>query len=268
MTQNRVDLASIFGAVTQALAQNQQAFNQADTYNQDHGSNMVQTFQTITDAIQTKKGKSDSSALAYAAKALAKSSTSSSGKLYAQGLANAAANFKGKNVDQAGALDLLQTLIGGGQSPPQGGPSAGNDMLSSILGQLTGGGKPQPGASGQPGGDMLSSVLSGLAGSSQAPAQTAPTESGDILSSLLGSLTGSQAPSHGAGSGTGLDVGDLLNAGMSFMQAKQSGGSTTQALVQAFIAASGMGNSPHRTQSTATVVSSFLQALGGSGAGH
>ena len=57
-------------------------------------------------------------------------------------------------------------------------------------------------------------------------------------------------------------MGDLLNAGMAFMQAKQSGGSTATALIQAFVAGSGMGNSNHRTQSTQLVVNSFLQALG------
>jgi hypothetical protein len=50
---------------------------------------------------------------------------------------------------------------------------------------------------------------------------------------------------------------------MAFMQAKQSGGSNVQALVQAFMAGSGMGNTTHREQSTQLVVNSFLQALGG-----
>ena len=48
---------------------------------------------------------------------------------------------------------------------------------------------------------------------------------------------------------------------MAFMQARQSGGNTMTALVQAFMAASGMGNSAGRQQSTQIVVNSFLQAL-------
>jgi hypothetical protein len=48
------------------------------------------------------------------------------------------------------------------------------------------------------------------------------------------------------------------------MQAKQQGGSTAQALIQAFMTASGMGSSTHRTQSTQLVINSFLQALGSS----
>jgi hypothetical protein len=290
MTQQRVDLASIFQTVTHSLAQGQGALNQADEYNKDHGDNMVQTFQTITSALQAKKGKSDSAALTYAAKQLAKTTTSGSGKLYAQGLAQAATQFKGKQVDSRGALQLLQTLISGEQPKPQTSPqTAGDDMLATLLGGLTGGGSSQTQQSAQGGeGDMLATLLGGLAGDEQPkPQADAHTAGGDILSTLLGELGGG-APSQsqpapttlggdmlntllgelsggenaGAGASSGLDMGDLLNVGMSFLKARQGGGNTGQALVQAFMAASGMGSSAHRTQSTQTVVSSFLQALG------
>jgi len=52
MAQSNVDLANLFQAVTQSLVENQQALDQADTYNRDHGDNMVKTFQTITGALQ------------------------------------------------------------------------------------------------------------------------------------------------------------------------------------------------------------------------
>ena len=286
MTQPRLDLPSLFGAVAQALAQNQQALDQADEVNHDHGTNMVRTFQNITQALLAKQGKSDSVALAYAAKKLANSSTSSSGKLYAQGLAQAAAQFKGKRVDQRGAMDLLQTLIGGGQAvQPAGGdllgsllgglaggqaqpsaPSGGGDLLGSLLGGLAGGEQPQPQTSPQSaGGDLLGTLLGGLAGGEQAQPQTAPQSAGggDLLGALLGGMTGGNA-STAAGAGNGLDLGDLLNAGMAFLQAKQSGAGTMQALVQAFMSVSGMGRSAHRTESTELVINSFLQALASS----
>jgi hypothetical protein len=288
MTQNRVDLVNIFKSVTQALAQNQQALDQADEYNHDHGTNMVQSFQTITNSLQQKQGKSDSSALSYAAKNLSKNTSSSSGQLYAKGLTQAAAKFKGKSVDTKGALDLLQTLIGGGQTSSQSTQSAGRDILGTLLGQMTGGGQSQSSGSSGSNGDLLGTLLGQETGSS--PSQTtessgssgdllgtllgqttgaegvSPTatsqQGGDVLSTLLGGLTGSQSSS--SGSGGGLDLGDLVNAGVSFMQAKQQGGSTAQALIQAFMTASGMGNSTHRTQSTGLVINSFLQALGAS----
>jgi hypothetical protein len=291
MPQSSVDLASIFQSVTQALAENQPALDQADTRNQDHGSNMVQTFQTITEALEKKKGGSDSAALKYAAKTLAKSATSSSGQQYAQNLTQAASQITGKKVDAQGALQLLQTLIGGGQAsqpagdqaagggdmlssllgglaggeaPAQGASAAGGgDMLGALLGGLTGGEAPAQGASAAGGGDMLSSLLGGLAGG-EAPAQGASAAGGgDMLGSLLGGLAGGQAPAQGAQGGLGLE--NLLAAGMAFAQAKQGGGGNAQALVQALMAGSGMGNSAHRTQSTQVVITSFLQALGALG---
>ena len=298
MANNSALLANLFQAVTNTLVENQHTLNQADDQNHDHGTNMVKTFQTITSSIEKKKDSPGSEALAYAAKQVSKEATSGSGQLYAQGLANAATQFKGQTINPQSALQLLQTLIGGGQSAQQqtaqsgggnllgsllggltgGGQSAqqqtgqsgGGDLIGSLLGGLTGGGQPtpqQPSQSG--GGDLLGSLLGGLTGGGQ-PTQQQPSQSGggDLLGSLLGGLTGggnSQANNSGgqANTGGGLDMGDLVNAGMAFMQAKQSGNSTAGALLQAVLAGSGMGNSNHRQQSTQLVASSFLHALGG-----
>ncbi len=266
MSQNRVDLVSIFQSINQTLAQNQPALNQADEYNHDHGTNMVQTFQTITNSLQQKQGKSDSSALSYAAKNLSKNSTSSSGQLYAQGLTQAATQFKGKSVDSKGALDLLQTLIGGGQTSQQAPQSANGNILGALLGQMTGGGQSQPSEASGSSGDILESLLGQITGGEQSKPTATPQSGGDELSTLLGGISGSQPAS--SGSGGGLNLGDLVNAGMSFMQAQQLGGSTAQALMQAFMSASGMGDSTHRTQSTSLVVNSFLQALASSKKSH
>jgi len=228
--KSNVDLTGLFQSVTQALAENQQSLDQADTYNQNHGSNMVQTFQTITTALEKKKTSSPGTALAYAAKALERSADSGSSRLYAQNLSRAAADFKGKKMDAQGAMQLLQTLIGG-QAPASSGGASGGDLLGSLLGGMTGG---------------------------QTPTQSSEPSGGDLLGSLLGG-----GSSGGGGLQDGLDLQDLLTAGMAFMQAKQSGGSTMQALVQAFTSASGMGNAQHRQESTQLVVQSFLQALAG-----
>jgi hypothetical protein len=206
-------LVNIFQAVTQTLADNQNALDKADDLNHDHGTNMVQTFETITNALLQKKDSPDSTALAYAAKLLNKEASSGSSKLYAQGLNNAADQFKGKKVDAQSAVQLLQTLIGGGQSQQA----------------------------------------------------TDQTNSGDLLGALLGGSSGGEGNS--AGSDNGLDMGDLLNAGLAFMQSKQSGGSNAESIIQALAAASGMGSSAHRAQSTQLVVNTFMQALSAMSAG-
>lgn len=271
MTQSSVDLATIFQTVTQALAENQQSLNQADEYNRDHGDNMVQTFQTITNALEQKKGSSASTALNYAARQVSKTAGSSSGQLYAQNLAQAATQFKGKKVDAQGAVQLLQLLIGGGQAAQGQAPQpAGGDMLGTLLGGLAGGQAAQGQQSPAVGDDMLGALLGGLTGGQQAPANPAPRPSSpqsgdDMLGALLGGLTGGSstgASSSGGGLQDGLGLDDLLNAGMAYFAAKQSGGSNTQALVQALLAGSGMGNSVHRNESTQIVINAFLQALG------
>ena len=287
---DNIDLSTIFQTVTKELVKNQQSLNQADGYNQDHGDNMVRTFRTITRSINTKKkqGGSDSAALAYAAKRLSKSGTGQSAQLYTQGLTRAAAQLEGKQIDQRSGMQLLQTLIGGGQAASQTSQSSqGGDLVSSLLGGMMGSSQSQESSPAQ-GGDLLSGLLGGMMGSSQSQEST-PAQGGDLLSSLLGGMMGGSEPqtqqagaaqgggllgsllgglsgATGSGSGAGLqdglDIGDLLSVGMAFMQYKQQGKNTLEALVAAFMQMSGMGGSKDRTQSTELVVSSFLQALG------
>lgn len=239
MPAKSIDLASVFQTVAQNLEQNQGSLDQMDTYNHDHGSNMAQTFKTISSAVAKKKSSSASAQLAYAAKELSKTTTSGSAKLYAENLNRAAQQFKGKPVTQRGALDLLSTLIGSdqpiAQQPVQQAPSGGGDLLGALLGGL-GGQAPQQ------------------------PVQQAPSAGGDLLGALLGGLGGGGSSSQGGG----LDLGDLLQAGMAYMQAKQQGQGNLMAIIQAISAASRVGSSaPHRNQSTQLVVGSFLQALSG-----
>lgn len=266
MPKNSSDLANIFQAVTQALAEQQKTLDEADTYNHDHGSNMVQTFATITNALEQKKNSSDSAALAYAAKTLSKHTSSGSGKLYAENLNTAAAKFKGRKVDERGALELLQTLIGGGQSGQQ--SSGGEDVLGMLLGGIAGSAAPQQQAPSAGSGDMLEMLLGGLTGGTPAPQPQAPSQPAagdDMLGMLLGGLTGaggSTAGQQGAQSGQGeIGLQNLLAGGLAYLQAKQSGQNNMQALIQAFAAGSGMGNSVHRTESTQVVIQAFLQAL-------
>ncbi len=119
MANNSELLANVFQTVTKTLVENQQALNQADEQNHDHGTNMVKTFQTITRSLEKKKASPSGDALAYAAQQVSKKATSGSAKLYAQNLTNAANQFQGQTIDTKGAIQLLQTLIGGGQSAQQ-----------------------------------------------------------------------------------------------------------------------------------------------------
>jgi hypothetical protein len=233
---NQLNLANLFQSVVGSLSAQRETLNSADTYNHDHGDNMVQIFNVISQAMQEKKNATPADQVEYASQLLRQQS-SGSAQVYAQGLSQAAKEFQGqKQVTPNNAISLIQALLGGGQASTaqsQGG-------VGDLLGSLMGGGQAaaaQPQA--QDGlGDLLGSLLGG--------GQTAPTQS--------------QAQQQGQ---AGLDMGDLLNAGMAFMNTKAQGGNTMQALSSAIVSGSAMGSSQHRSQSGAVVVNSLLQALGG-----
>lgn len=153
---------------------------------------------------------------------------------------------------------LLGGLMAGGQAPQQQMPQApqgGSDPMAALLGGLMGGGAPQqqmPQAS-QAGSDPMAALLGGLMGGG-APQQQMPQAPTDPMAALLGSLMsgGTPQPQSGANVMTalmgmsqqpqprpgndGLDLGDLLTAGMAFMQAKQQGADNMQAGMQAVMA--------------------------------
>src|SRR5512141_2302718 len=127
MADNSALLGNIFQMVTNTLAQNKQSLDQADDQNHDHGTNMVQTFQTITRALNEQKNGSARDALAHASQLVSQESKSGSGQLYAQGLAKAATQMQGQPLNQQTAVQMLQTLISGGQTA-QPGAQPGGDL--------------------------------------------------------------------------------------------------------------------------------------------
>ncbi|MBN2045910.1 MAG: hypothetical protein JW757_12875 [Anaerolineales bacterium] len=75
--------------------------------------------------------------------------------------------------------------------------------------------------------------------------------------SLQGMLSGFLGGDDGK-----LDAGDLLSAGMSFLTAKNKGKNTQEALIEALIAQSAFGESPHRAKSSSLVASTIFDMLG------
>lgn len=215
MATQKIDLAQLFGTVATALAQNQSSLNEADTYNHDHGDNMVEIFEVITQAMKEKSTASPADQLAYASQLLRAKSQSGSAKLYAEGLTDASAKFQGKkSITPNSAMTLIQALMGTQKKVP---------------------------ASAIP--------------------STSAESGGDLLGSLFGGLTGTAAPSKKGASQ--LDINKLLNAGMAYMQAKQSGSTDLDAILTAVMSTSRMSDSDYRTQSGALVANTLMQALTG-----
>jgi len=202
MANNQIDLASLFSLVTKNLNKNKEQFNKADDYNHNHGDNMVEIFRVITQAMEAKQGKNPADQLEYAAQLL-RNKESGSAQMYALGLAQAAKEFTGREVTKDNALQLVQSLLSGGEA---------------------------------------ASEKSG----------------GSSLGSLVGSFLGDKDAST---DDEGLDAGDLLNAGMAFMAAKERGDSNVDALVDAVISGSAMGGSEHRSQSSRLVLSTIMDLV-------
>ena len=218
-----LDLNSLFNVAAQALAANQSSLNQADTDNQNHGDNMVQAFSMISQALAGQQGASPSQQLSHASQVLAQQGTSGSAQVYSQGLAQAAQQFQGQSaITPDNAMMLVQSLLGGAQQQ----------------------------STSQGGADLLGALLGGAQ-------QSAPQSGADLLGALLGG--GQQGDREGGQDG--LDIGDVLNAGMTFMNAKQQGQNNLQAALSAVMAAGPMAQKPHRQQSGQVVGNALLQAI-------
>ena len=202
-----MDLSGLFGVAAQALAANQQSLNRADVQNGNHGDNMVQMFNMLTQVTGEQKGAPPAQQLSHASKYLSQHGTSGSSKVYAQGLAQAAQQLQGqKSLNQDNAMMLIQSLLAGGQAPARQGGGA----------------------------DLLGSLLGGMQSQPQRNQQN-----------------------------DGIDMGDVLNAGMAFMNAKNQGQDNLQAGLTALMAAGPLGQSSHRQQSGQVVGNALLLAIAG-----
>ncbi|NMB55267.1 MAG: DAK2 domain-containing protein [Leptolinea sp.] len=261
MAKTKVNLAKLFGNVAQELAKNQNALNQADTKNSDHGSNMVNVFNTITQAMEEKPEGSPSSQLQYASDQVRENCHSGSAAVYAEGLARAAAELQGQSVDSSNAMQLITALMGtnlGGQASAQ---STGGDALGSLLGSMLGGSAGQQPATGNASADMMGSLLGSMLGAEQTPASsTGGSASGDALSSMLGGLLGGQPSSGQAGTTGEIGLEQILAAGLEFMQSQKQGQDTMSSLLDAVMAGSQAG-SGYRADSGKLVAGTLMQGL-------
>ena len=103
------DLSALFNVAAQVLAANQSSLNQADSENQNHGDNMVQTFNMITQSMASQRGSAPSTQLQHASEYLAQNAQSGSGQIYSQGLAQAAQQFQGQKAVTPDGFDPVLT---------------------------------------------------------------------------------------------------------------------------------------------------------------
>lgn len=98
-----------------------------------------------------------------------------------------------------------------------------------------------------------------LMGGGQAAPSAAPSGAG-ALGTLLTQLAGGQSAS--SADDDKINMQDIINAGLTYMTAKNAGASTGEALIKALVADSAMAPTPHRAQSSELVLQTLMNVVG------
>lgn len=256
LSQASPNLAQLFGAALKSVLAQREEINALDGFNGNHGDNMAQNLQVITEALQEQSDKAPAEALRYAGQVLQVQGRGGTSQYYSQGLGQAAEKLEGRaSLQQGDVMTLIQSLLGA--VPAQGHPQQGQavesvlDMVLGMVGAQQSQPQPAPQATPSAAGgimDLLKGLVGGQASQTapSAPTQPAPTPQDDQL-----------------------DMGDvlerLLPAGLAFLQAKQSGADTSQAMQQALIKAllGGQTQKPSTPRAAAgsLIAQSLLQAF-------
>ena len=130
---NSLDLTTLFKSVTDQLTDQKESLNEADTYNHDHGDHMVDIFNLVQNAVSKKTDKPVAEQLEYASKVVEEEGHSGSAKLYAQGLASAAKNFSGEDLNQNTIGLLVKSLLNAEKPEPKPQPKGVGGLLGSLL---------------------------------------------------------------------------------------------------------------------------------------
>jgi hypothetical protein len=245
--KSKVNLFQAFQAVSSALNQKRDDLNQKDSYNHNHGDNMVEIFDVITQAMKEKKNATPADQLAYASELLRRKQNSGSAQLYSQNLSQASQQLKDKPVNQNTAMTLIQALLGGGSQTSQ----QETNPLGSLAGALLGGD-----SSNQTQTNPLASLAGALlGGSGQASQQEA-----DPLSSLAGALLGGGSTQSQADPMASL-AGSLLGGLTGSSQSSQGGQGMMESLIGTLMSGSQMSSSEHRKESGQIVGSTLINTL-------
>jgi hypothetical protein len=144
MDYSTADLGNLFGAALNTVRSNRQQVNALDSYNQNHGDNMVSNLELITNALRGQASQPPATALELAAQRLREQGRGTTSQYYATGLTRAASDVRGKSaLNKRDVSKLTHTLLG--SVPARGGyaaqtaPAQGStSVLDSLLGLASG----------------------------------------------------------------------------------------------------------------------------------
>lgn len=132
---DRVDLSHLFGLAFRRMVHQRRTINGLDTYNGDHGDNMVANLALLVEVLQRREGAT-SLALASAASALRREGRGSTSRFYAAGLDRAGWRLGNRGeaslADVATVLTSLLATIPGSDHP--GSLSSTQTALDIVIG--------------------------------------------------------------------------------------------------------------------------------------
>jgi hypothetical protein len=136
--QEAHELAPLFAAVGEALRQNQQALNQADTFNGNHGDHMVEIFEIAAQAARERGGASLAEAMEHASQLLEQRSHNGSAQVYAHGLRQMGAQFRHYQVTLGELIAYMRGVTGEGHKTENRAHNRSGDVLKALVTGLSG----------------------------------------------------------------------------------------------------------------------------------
>ena len=213
---NIINQANLFQTVTGTLSKNKQTLNKADSYNHDHGDNMVENMSIITQALQAKRSEGPSDALQYASRVLQEQGRGGSSQYYAQGLSQAADQYQGQaQLSANDIMPLLNAILGAvpSESAPQHSQTGGS-VLEQMMG-LASQPQPQPKAGGADVASLLNTLLPAGMAFLQAKASGADSMSAAqqaVMKALMGGTVNPLQTGKPRSAAAGLVVQSILQA--------------------------------------------------------
>ena len=136
--QEAYELAPLFAAVGEALRQNQQAMNQADTFNGNHGDHMVEIFEIAAQAARERSAASLAEAMEHASQLLEQRSQNGSAQVYAHGLRQMGAQFRHYQVTLSELIAYMKGVTGEGREKEGEAQNRSGEVLKALVAGLTG----------------------------------------------------------------------------------------------------------------------------------
>jgi hypothetical protein len=131
MARIKLKLKDLFNRIFSAVNDQRENINALDSFNGNHGDNMVQNIGIIRDAIVESGDSTPSVALLNASRVLGKAGKGGTSQYYAEGLKQAAELLVGHDsLEAEDAMTLVETLMGA--IPVQGYPAQGENVPSVL----------------------------------------------------------------------------------------------------------------------------------------